>query len=115
MEELIKQAFRNHQGIGQHVQEGLYDLFGPNRETILPSLWENMIEPDWQITMRMSLLGPGPPGAQGIDLRNMTPEMRAQIIRQHMDQQGRRPGPGGPGPGGHPPLSPGAHLHLKFT
>ncbi|KUJ15580.1 uncharacterized protein LY89DRAFT_557269, partial [Mollisia scopiformis] len=45
MEELIKQAFLHVDVIGPHVQEGHYDLIGPNGEIILPQVWETMIEP----------------------------------------------------------------------
>jgi hypothetical protein len=53
MEELIKQAFLHVEVIGPHVQEGHYDLIGPNGEIILPQVWETVIEPDWSITMHM--------------------------------------------------------------
>lgn len=53
MEDLIKQAFLHVDAIGPHVQEGHYDLIGPNGEIILPSVWEKVIEPDASITMHM--------------------------------------------------------------
>ena len=53
MEDLIKQAFLHVDVIGPHVQEGHYDLIGPNGEIILPSVWEKVIEPDSNITMHM--------------------------------------------------------------
>ncbi|KAF6827421.1 kinetoplast-associated protein kap [Colletotrichum plurivorum] len=53
MEELIKQAFLHVDVIGPHVQEGHYDLIGPNGEIILPQVWEKVVEPDWTIEMRM--------------------------------------------------------------
>ena len=53
MEELIRQAFLHVEVIGPHVQEGHYDLLGPNGEIILPQVWETVIEPDWTITMAM--------------------------------------------------------------
>jgi hypothetical protein len=53
MEELIRQAFLHVEGIGPHVQEGHYDLLGPNGEIILPQVWETVVEPDWTITMHM--------------------------------------------------------------
>lgn len=70
MEELIKQAFLHVDVIGPHVQEGHYDLIGPNGEIILPQIWETVIEPDWAITMHMWPIPepprpappPGPPG-----------------------------------------------------
>ena len=53
MEELIRQAFQHVDVIGQHVQDGHYDLKGPNGEIILPKVWEQVIEPDWTISMHM--------------------------------------------------------------
>jgi hypothetical protein len=61
MEELIKQAFLQVDVLGPHVQEGHYDLTGPNGEIILPSVWEKVVEPDWQITMTMWPMDKAPP------------------------------------------------------
>ena len=47
--------------LGPHVQNGHYDLTGPNGEIILPSVWEKVIEPDWQITMTMWPIEKSPP------------------------------------------------------
>ncbi|RDA89925.1 hypothetical protein CP533_3292, partial [Ophiocordyceps camponoti-saundersi (nom. inval.)] len=61
MEELIKQAFLHVDIIGPHVQEGHYDLTGPNGEIILPSIWEKVIQPDWSISMTMWPVEKRPP------------------------------------------------------
>ena len=53
MEDLIKQAFLHVEVIGPLVQNGHYDLIGPNGEIILPTVWEKVIEPDWAVTMHM--------------------------------------------------------------
>jgi chemotaxis protein histidine kinase CheA len=53
MENLIKQAFLHVDMIGQHVQEGHYDLTGPDGEIILPQVWDTMIKPNWEISMHM--------------------------------------------------------------
>ncbi|KAH6842266.1 hypothetical protein B0I37DRAFT_356367 [Chaetomium sp. MPI-CAGE-AT-0009] len=53
MEELIKQAFLHVDVLGPHVQEGHYDLIGPDGEIILPQVWEKVIQPDWVVTMHM--------------------------------------------------------------
>ncbi|OBT52271.1 hypothetical protein VE04_07263 [Pseudogymnoascus sp. 24MN13] len=53
MEDLITQAFLHVDVIGPHVQEGHYDLIGPNGEIILPQVWETLIESDMAITMHM--------------------------------------------------------------
>ena len=69
MEDLIKQAFLHVDVIGPHVQEGHFDLIGPDNEIILPQVWEKVVQPDWSITMHMwpmdkaPLMRPGmPPG-----------------------------------------------------
>lgn len=53
MEELIKQSFLHVEVVRPHVHEGYYDLFGPDGERILPTVWERVIQPDWSITMHM--------------------------------------------------------------
>ncbi|PHH64913.1 hypothetical protein CDD81_3770 [Ophiocordyceps australis] len=53
MQGLIKQAFMHVEVIGPHVQEGRYDLTGPDGEIILPSVWEKVVQPDWAIEMTM--------------------------------------------------------------
>jgi hypothetical protein len=53
MESLIKQAFIHVDVIGQHVQEGHYDLMGPDGGIILPQVWDAMIKPDWEVSMHM--------------------------------------------------------------
>lgn len=72
MEELIKQAFVHVDIIGPHVQEGHYDLVGPNGEIILPQVWETMVEPDWAITMHMWPM-PDPPEPKKSASRPTTP------------------------------------------
>jgi hypothetical protein len=67
MEELINQAFLQVDTLRPHVQEGHYDLIGPNGEAILPSVWEKVIEPDWQITMDMWPMDKASPMARGME------------------------------------------------
>ncbi|CAK7211480.1 hypothetical protein SBRCBS47491_001140 [Sporothrix bragantina] len=71
MEELIKQAFVQVEAIGPHVQEGHYDLIGPNGEIILPSIWEKVVEPDWSVTMHMWPMDKTPPLRNGIPMNGM--------------------------------------------
>jgi hypothetical protein len=66
VEELIRQASDHIEAIGPFVQEGRYDLVGPDGEIILPQVWEMMIQPGWAIAMYMWPLPdrpstPGPP------------------------------------------------------
>ncbi|KAM7203724.1 hypothetical protein V8F33_002039 [Rhypophila sp. PSN 637] len=90
MEDLIKQAFLHVDVIGPHVQEGHYDLVGPNGEIILPTVWEKVIEPDWSVTMHMWPMDKTPP------LRNQMPP-------------GMHPGMGRGGPVQGPPGGHGQH------
>lgn len=53
MRTLIEQAFVQIDVIGDHVRQGHYDLQGPDGEIILPQVWENMIQPDWEIEMHL--------------------------------------------------------------
>lgn len=64
MEELIKQAFLHVEILGPHVQQGHYDLVGPNGEIILPQVWDKVIEPDWNITMMMWPMEKPPPSVR---------------------------------------------------
>ena len=62
MEYLIKEAFLHVVDLGPHVADGQYDLLGPKDEIIMPSIWESVIEPGWEITMHMWPI-PDPPEA----------------------------------------------------
>ena len=50
---MIKETFLLVPNLNLRVAECEYDLFGPQEEILSPSNWESMIEPDWEITMRM--------------------------------------------------------------
>lgn len=47
------QAFLYVEVIGPYVAEGHYNLAALNGETILPRVWETMIEPGWVGTMHI--------------------------------------------------------------
>ncbi|WDK11950.1 hypothetical protein CGRA01v4_03229 [Colletotrichum graminicola] len=103
MEELIKQAFVHVDVIGPHVQEGHYDLIGPNGEIILPQVWDKVVEPDWTIEMRMWPMDKPPPP---VGMRpGMAPMDRMaahmQGMRGHQQRMGAFP-PGMVPPGGRP-------------
>lgn len=129
MEDLIKQAFTHVEVIGQHVQEGHYDLIGPDGEIILPVVWDKTIQPGWQISMRMwpgtdrpPMPGPHPGQPMTADQIRML-HMRRQQAQAHAAQHGhhghhghgaasrvppmRPPGFTGGMPGGNPPPPPG--------
>lgn len=74
MEGLIRQAFMHVELVGPHVMEGHFDLIGPDGEIILPTVWETIIKPDFNIEMQMWPLPElerakaaraGPPGVPG--------------------------------------------------
>jgi hypothetical protein len=72
MEELINQAFLHVGIIGEHVQQGRYDLVGPEGEVILPQLWETVIEPGWEIKMHMWLIPEQP--SQSLEPHSRIPQ-----------------------------------------
>ncbi len=67
MEYLIKEAFLHVNDLGPHVAGGQYDLLGPKDEIIMPSIWESVVEPGWEITMHMwPIPEPPPEGGDGL-------------------------------------------------
>jgi hypothetical protein len=108
MEELIKQAFLHVDVIGPHVQQGHYDLVGPNGEIILPQVWETMIEPDWAITMHMWPMPEPKVGPDGANIVDVGPGRPGARRRDRADQPMPPPMRGGRrGPPGPPPPPPG--------
>lgn len=53
MERLLNTAFDKVEIIGPHVVAGRYDLINENGDIILPRVWDDLVEPDWKITMHM--------------------------------------------------------------
>ena len=53
MENLLSEAFSHVDVIGREVLEGHYDLMDPEGCLILPSVWEDTIQPGWEISMQM--------------------------------------------------------------
>jgi len=49
----MKSAFEELELVDPHVREGHYDLLSPDGDIILPAVWDKVIQPGWQITMRM--------------------------------------------------------------
>jgi hypothetical protein len=82
MEELIRQAFLHVQDLRSHVQEGHYDLLGPNGMIILPEVWDTVIEPDWTVTMHMWPMPepslPSPPLFSPMELPDKTLQTNAR-------------------------------------
>ncbi|KAM5348874.1 hypothetical protein ACJ41O_008697 [Fusarium nematophilum] len=61
VEDLIKQAFLQVDVLGPHVMEGHYDLIGPDGTIILPSVWNEVAEPEMDIIMTMWPMDKSPP------------------------------------------------------
>ncbi len=53
MEGLINQAFQHIENLAEHVQDGHYDLLGPDRDIIMPQYWDHTVEPDMHVTMML--------------------------------------------------------------
>ncbi|KAJ5174671.1 uncharacterized protein N7482_000548 [Penicillium canariense] len=53
LERLVREAFMPIAVIGPHVDEGHYDLIGPDGDVILPSVWEHVVVPGMSVTMHM--------------------------------------------------------------
>lgn len=74
MEDLIKQAFSQVDILGPLVQAGHYDLTGPDGEIILPSVWEETVEPGLHITMTMWPLDKAPLAGLGLKESEQPPD-----------------------------------------
>ena len=78
MKRLIQEAFFHDAKLRPHVAGGQYDLFGPEDEIIMPSIWDVFIEPRWEITMHMWPISEPPEGGDALaggmaDLVNVEP------------------------------------------
>ncbi|KAF4953215.1 hypothetical protein FGADI_6190 [Fusarium gaditjirri] len=88
IEDLIKQAFIEVDVLGPHVVEGHYDLIGPDGEIILPSIWEDIVEPDVDIKMTMWPM-------DVLNKPSVPPRMRPQLVqppgRENSSESSGRP------------------------
>ena len=54
MSKLIEQSFAHRDASeGRDIIDGRCDLTGPNGEIILQSLWESLVNPGWEVKMKM--------------------------------------------------------------
>jgi hypothetical protein len=86
MESLIKQAFLHVDVIGKLVQDGHYDLTGPDGEIILPQVWDTMIKPDMLISMHM---WPIPDKTQKIHHESIPPQEQRDSSSETMPRPPR--------------------------
>jgi hypothetical protein len=66
MEELIKKVFPPGEVYGHDIRQGYYDLVNSDGDTILPQIWESMVEPGYSITMYMYWPMPTTPAPAGV-------------------------------------------------
>lgn len=84
--DLVSQAFLHVEIIGPQVLDGYYDIVSPKGHMILPSVWDEIIEPGWQLSMHMwpmpeTQLRPGPHlSASQHDVRFRRPESMADDV-----------------------------------
>jgi len=61
MHEIVRQAHVFTRGMSKNVEseieKGRYDITGPDGKIILPTFWEQLVQPGWQVTH--SLWAPG--------------------------------------------------------
>lgn len=93
MKELIEQAFLQVDFLGPLVQAGRYDLIGPQGGIILPSVWEQLIEPDWMITMTMWPIEKPPPvsSAQGGPAESSRPSGANTVKARSKHKKAKQP------------------------
>lgn len=51
--ELIRQAFDSVEGLNLHVNNGHYDILDPRGRVVLPSIWDKVVEPGWEVSMHL--------------------------------------------------------------
>ncbi|RSL82859.1 hypothetical protein CEP51_004873 [Fusarium floridanum] len=86
LKKLIDAAFVQVDVLGSHVEEGHFDLIGPDDIVMLPEIWDDLIQPGMNITMTMwpmdTLLRPHKPGTQPTKpTRPKTPEQSSEPKR----------------------------------
>ncbi|KAF2221603.1 hypothetical protein BDZ85DRAFT_202293 [Elsinoe ampelina] len=50
---LLEQAYEAFPELHRRVLENRFELVGPDRQIILPSVWETTVQPGWEITLLM--------------------------------------------------------------
>jgi len=73
-ESLIRQAFFHVDIIGPQVTDGFFDILSPKGHVILPSVWDDVIEPGWEISMHMWPMAPPPPEGDVVEVVEIVEE-----------------------------------------
>ena len=87
MEALINQEFLYVDVLGEHVQEGHYDLMGPDGEIFLPQVWDALVKPGISITMHM---WPMPEDAQNPRQESIRPQESSRSVKAPPQPSGRK-------------------------
>ncbi|KAI0809847.1 hypothetical protein GGR55DRAFT_679077 [Xylaria sp. FL0064] len=53
MEDLIKLSYEDNEKAKKEIDEGKYELTSTNGAIILPSFWDRLVEPGWEVTVRL--------------------------------------------------------------
>ncbi|PNS17872.1 Midasin [Sphaceloma murrayae] len=69
---LLEQAYESVPDLHRRILESRFELVGPDRQIILPSVWETTIQPGWEITL---LMPPEPHMGMGVDPYGPLPGM----------------------------------------
>lgn len=80
MEEMIKSAFLHVDYLRDQVQQGYYDLIGPDGEIIPPTVWESFVQPDMSVSMHMWPMDriPLPPPVEPLNIGKLATEGKAK-------------------------------------
>ncbi|KAI0867166.1 hypothetical protein F4860DRAFT_20299 [Xylaria cubensis] len=96
MQELIEAAFLHVDVVGPEVRAGHYDLIGPDGMIILPSTWEEIIQPGWNISMHMWPMAP--PDLPTIPLIGLSPPAppdqsanEEMVVIEELDEDSQNP------------------------
>ncbi|PSK43732.1 Tuberous sclerosis 1 [Elsinoe australis] len=65
---LLEQAYESVPDLHRRILENRFELVGPDRQIILPSVWETTIQPGWEVTL---LMPPDPTPQHGPMLEQM--------------------------------------------
>ena len=105
METLIKSAFLHSGQFSSRVEQGQYDLIGPDGNVILPEIWDMTVRPDITIEMIMrnetrmgqfNASNQGPLNRQHMQGPGHSQNMPNLKQSPHPQQQGPNAGPNGP-------------------
>lgn len=93
MQVLIVKCYQDHPGVYRQVEQGRYWLFGPDEVVIMPELWEDTVQPGWEVAMQ---LWPLPPPGEGRrrreapDAKAASPSPPPAVDRKSAREKGKK-------------------------